>query len=461
MIVMKFGGSSVRDAEMITRVVDIAADRVSRGVLLVSSACGTTTDRLVTLGGLAAGGDEVAVEREREAILDEHLAMLAELATGDRADAARNGIKRLGDDLATLLQGILLVGDLSPRSSDALLGFGERLSTLIITASALTRGIPATLLDSSRLIRTDDSFGRARPDLTASRRLIAEAVPRRTGHLYIAQGFIGSRPDGTVTTLGRGGSDFSATIYGAALDAEQVEIWTDVDGIMTADPRLIPDARTVSEISYNEAAELAYFGAKVVHPSTMIPAVESGIPVLVCNTTNPDGPRTRISATTTRPDLRAIAGRRGVTIVSLHSSRMLNASGFLSSMFEVFARHNVSVDLIATSEVSVSVSIDAGSPSPAMIRELEALGRVTVDTDKAVLSLVGEGRWKDPHLIRDVFDALIGPGNDARGNVEHEEVEMISLGSSDTNLSVVVPQSAYEALMSRLHARFFDARHPR
>lgn len=451
MVVLKFGGSSVRDSAMINRVLDIAQPRLAEGLVLVSSACGKTTDRLVALGGLASAGDTPAVDRERNAIVSEHLQILTELAAGEPATDANRHIRDLESRLVTLLQEVLRNRELTPPQSDALLGFGERLSTTIIAAAAASRGLPVTLLDSSRVVRTDDAFGAARPDLETSSRLIRDAVTRRSGELYVAQGFIGSTSDGRVTTLGRGGSDFSATIYGAALAVEQVEIWTDVDGIMTADPRLIPGARTVHEISYNEAAELAYFGAKVVHPATMIPAVESRIPVLVCNTANPMGPRTRIIAEPAKPDLRAIAGRRGVTIVTLHSSRMLNATGFLSRMFEVFGRHGVSVDLIATSEVSVSVSIDAGAPSTAMVQELEQLGRVTVDTDKAVLSLVGEGRWKDPGLIRDVFDTLSSDGTDDR-----QQVEMVSLGSSDTNLSVVVPQVAYESLLRRLHARFFD-----
>jgi aspartate kinase len=433
MIVLKFGGSSVRDAEWIRRVLEIAEGRLSEAPLLVSSAMGKTTDRLLALGAAAVAGDRSALEEDLRRLLKEHATALEDL-TGSLPPNERKphqaSLRALGEELETLLHGIILIRELSSRSSDALLSFGERLATTIIAAGAAARGIDATLLDSRALIRTDDEFGAARPDLQTTRALIGAAVSPRPGHLYIAQGFLASTAAGTTTTLGRGGSDFSATIYGAALAAERVEIWTDVDGIMTADPRGIPSARTIPEISYNEAAELAYFGARVVHPSTMIPAIDSEIPVLVCNTGNPDGPRTRITATAEVPRLKAIAGRTGVTIITVHSSRMLNAWGFLSRMFQVFERHRISVDLIATSEVSVSVSVDVPSPPPKMIEELETLGRVSVDSHKAVISLVGEHLWRNPAIIRDVFSALAAP--------QAHRVEMISLGSSDTNLSVVV-----------------------
>jgi aspartate kinase len=451
MIVLKFGGSSVRDAEWVRRVLAIAVDRLPEAPLLVSSAMGKTTDRLVALGTTAVSGDRPSVESDLQRLLQEHGAALEDLVAplpSEQREPHRASLRLLGAELETLLHGIVLIRELSARSSDALLSFGERMATTVIAAGAAAEGIDATLLDSRALIRTDEEFGSARPDLPTTRSLIGAAVNPRPGHLYIAQGFLASTAGGTTTTLGRGGSDFSATIFGAALHAERVEVWTDVDGIMTADPRGIPSARTIPEISYNEAAELAYFGARVVHPSTMIPAIESEIPVLVCNTGNPEGPRTRITATAEVPRLKAIAGRTGVTIITVHSSRMLNAWGFLSRMFQLFERHRVSVDLIATSEVSVSVSVDVPSPPPKMIEELESLGRVSVDADKAVISLVGEHLWRNPAIIRDVFAALAVPAA--------HRVEMISLGSSDTNLSVVVPSEGYHSAMKTLHRHFFD-----
>ncbi|MEX2445444.1 MAG: aspartate kinase [Alkalispirochaeta sp.] len=451
MIVLKFGGSSVRDAQWIDRVLTIAAERLEEAPVLVSSAMGKTTDHLVELGTLAKSGERAAVEKGSSALIREHdtaLGILISDLAPERKSYWQAALSGIEDELQTLLHGILLIRDLSARSTDALLSFGERLATTVIAAATEAREIPATLLDSRALVRTDEEFGGARPDLTTTMSLIRAAVAPRPGHLFVTQGFIGSTGNGITTTLGRGGSDYSATIFGVSLGSERVEIWTDVDGIMTADPRRIPSARTIPEVSYNEAAELAYFGAKVVHPATMIPAVEADLVVLVCNTGNPNGPKTRITATPSTTGLRALAGRGGVTIITVHSSRMLNAWGFLSRMFQVFEHHRISVDLIATSEVSVSVSVDVPVPPTAMIGDLEQLGRVTVDSDKAVVSLVGERLWHDPALIRDVFSAL--------SDATNHRVEMISLGSSDTNLSVVVPQNTYPSVLERLHRRFFD-----
>lgn len=454
MIVLKFGGSSVRDAAWITRVLDIATARLDEAPLLVSSAMAKTTDRLVELGAAAAAGDGERATTIQTQIADLHWATFETLSaplSDDRRAVWHTALSELFTELETLVHGVTLIRNVSPRSSDALLAFGERLSTTVIASAAEARGIAVTLLDSRALIRTDDEFTSARPDFVVTTERVTNSVVPTPGTLLVAQGFIGSAADGTTTTLGRGGSDFSATIYGAALRAERVEIWTDVDGIMTADPRLVPAAQTIPEVSYSEAAELAYFGAKVVHPATMIPAVERAIPVLVCNTGNPVGPKTIISAEPTRPGLRALAGRRGVTIITVHSSRMLNAWGFLSRMFRVFETYHVSVDLIATSEVSVSVSVDVPVPPPGLISELEELGRVHIDQDKAVLSLVGERRWRNPALIRDVFDAI--------ATIDAIGVEMISLGSSDTNLSLVVPQSAMHVVITTLHQRFFESAH--
>ncbi len=451
MVVLKFGGTSVRDAEWIGRALDIASSRLTEAAVMVSSAMGKTTDHLVALGKSAQRGASEEVDAGRCSIESSHRDTLQTLTPGlsdSRRSWWRARLDECLDELEALLRGVLLIRDVSPRSSDALLSFGERLSTIVIAAAAEARDIPTTLLDSRRLVHTDDGYGSARPDFDKTRDAIVEAVPKRPGLLYIAQGFLGSTGDGITTTLGRGGSDFSATIFGASLDADRVEIWTDVDGIMTADPRLIPHARTIPEVSYGEAAELAYFGARVIHPATMVPAVERKIPLIVCNTADPAGPQTRIVARPETTGLRAVAGRTGVTIITVHSSRMLNAWGFLSRMFRVFENHRVSVDLIATSEVSVSVSVDVPTPPSAMISELAELGRVTIDSDKAVVSLVGERLWRDPALIRDVFESV--------SRTDGPHVEMVSLGSSDTNLSLVVPHHMYKPVIRQLHQRFFD-----
>jgi aspartate kinase len=328
---------------------------------------------------------------------------------------------------------------------DALLSFGERLSTLVIHAAAVSRGLSSVLLDSRRLIRTDGAFGAATPDVVRTNALLQAEVQPRAGELRIMQGFIASDNNEVTTTLGRGGSDYTATIVGAALDAEEVQIWTDVDGIMTADPRLVSGTRTLEEISYMEAAELAFFGARVVHPYTIQPAIDHGIPVYVRNTGKPDHPGTRITEAFAARGVRAITLKRDITVITVNSYRMLNAYGFLSRIFDVFARHAVSVDLVATSEVSVSMTVDSPEHVPAVQRELAEHGQVTVEADKAIVSLVGKDLWKDSSVLATVFQTLEGV-----------PVRLISLGSSDTNLSLVVSAEDGARAVSSLHGVFFS-----
>lgn len=451
MIVMKFGGTSVGDGDRINRVLDIIAARSDEAPVVVSSAMGKTTDRLVAAAGSAVRGAMDECREHINALATAHqdaLAILTDRLPDPRRREYGERLTALLSDLASLLEGIGLLKELSPRTSDAVLSFGERLATLLIMCGGENRGMFATLLDSTALVRTDSVFGQAQPDMAITTAQIRSAITPKKGHMWIVQGFLGANENGVTTTLGRGGSDYTATIFGKALNASRVEIWTDVNGIMTADPRVVPEARTIPDLTYGEAAELSFFGARVVHPATMVPAVEQGIPVHVCNTFDPEGAASRIGGAAGEPALRAIAGRRGVTIITVHSSRMLNAWGFLSRMFRVFEAHRVVVDLIATSEVSVSVSVDLQDPPGEMVNALAALGSVEIQKNRAVLSLVGEGIWRDTRLIRDVFDAL---------SAEHSGVEMISLGSSDTNLSVVLAEEHLDAAIRRIHGRFFPS----
>ncbi|MFW5741858.1 MAG: lysine-sensitive aspartokinase 3 [Spirochaetota bacterium] len=444
MIVMKFGGSSVRNAAMIRQVVTIARTRLEAAPLLVSSAMGKTTDKLVLIAERAEAGDRDAAFALIDSLEEHHRATAAELVAGDRGAGLTRALDALFEELRSLTHGICLIRECSARSRDAILSFGERLSTLVIAAAARELGVDAELVDARALIRTDDSFGSAGPDMETTSRLAREALRPRPGYLYVTQGFIGATGDGVTTTLGRGGSDYSATILGASLGAESVEIWTDVDGIMTSDPRIIPEARTLASISYDEAAELAYFGARVVHPSTIVPAVAHSIPVWVKNTARPEERGTRIQADSEARGIRAIASKSGVTLVTVQSSRMLNAYGFLHALFSVFDRHRISIDLVATSEVSVSMTIDGGVNTAPVISELESLGEVSVEREKSIICLVGRAMLQQAGLLAEVFAA-----------VEPVPVRMISLGSSDVNLSIVVPEAEAARVLRALHARLF------
>lgn len=454
MIVQKFGGTSVGSAKLINQVLDIAESRLERGVVLVASAMGKTTDALVRMGELAGIGDGRGAREELADLRTRHYDSLVDLMEVPLYEAAKQAVDALLGELESLLTGLILIKEISPRSMDTLLSFGERLSTTLIYYRAMQRGIDAVLLDSRQLVRTDDNYGQASVDLEATEVAIRAAVTRPQGLLYIAQGFIASDSDGVTTTLGRGGSDYSATLYGSALNAEEVEIWTDVTGIMTSDPRLIEGAKTIDELSYAEAAELSYFGAKVIHPSTIQPAVEKQIPVWVKNTSRPDEAGSRIHSEGGKRGIQAIAGKRNVTLITIHSSRMLNAYGFLKRIFEVFDQHKISVDLIATSEVSVSLTIEEAKPKDSQAIEaarvdLERFSTVTIERNKAIISLVGQDLWKQSKFTARVFAAIVDI-----------PVRMISLGSSDINLSLVVPEQKLESAIRSLHSALFEEPKP-
>lgn len=445
MVVMKFGGSSVRDASMIRRVLQIARTRLDQAPMLVSSAMGKTTDALLEIADLAVAGEGERAFARIDELERSHERAAAELVPGENGAGVARAVTALFGELRSLTQGIYLIRECSPRSRDAVLSFGERLATLVITAAARETGMDAELLDSRALIRTNAEFGSASPDMDETTRLTRERVSPRAGHLYVAQGFIGATADGVTTTLGRGGSDYTATILGAALDAESVEIWTDVDGIMTSDPRVIPEAQTIPSISYDEAAELAYFGAKVVHPYTILPAVRRAIPVWVKNTGHPDQTGTRIQTTTEGTGIRALASKSDITLITVQSSRMLNAYGFLRELFAVFDRHRISVDLVATSEVSVSMTVDRDVDIAPIIAELEPLGEVSVEREKSIICMVGRGMFQQAGLLASVFDAI-----------DPVPVRMISLGSSDVNLSIVISRADTERVLRALHSRLFS-----
>jgi aspartate kinase len=267
----------------------------------------------------------------------------------------------------------------------------------------------------------------------------------------VTQGFVGATPDGRPTTLGRGGSDYTAALLGAALDAEEVEIWTDVDGLMTADPRLVPTARTLPEATYDEAAELAYFGAKVLHPATVLPLVERGIPIRIKNSLRPDSPGTIITAGVRGKGgegggVRSIASKNGVTTLTLRAPRMLGAHGFLRAMFEIIDRHGTAVDVVTTSEVSVSLSLEQPSVSPALLADLERLGEVTAYADRAIVCVVGEGLRETPGVAARIFRA-VGSTN----------IEMISQGASKINVTFIVDARDAPEAVRRLHAEFFGS----
>jgi aspartate kinase len=444
MIVLKFGGTSVQDAKAMDQVIDITLPSLPRAPLLVSSAMAGVTNALVALMDSVVARNASAAETLITELEVRHFGVLQEAAQGAALEDARARLSGLFTDLKALVKGSLLLNECSPRVHDATLAMGELWSTTILWARCRTRGLSCELLDARSLVVTDSGFGEAGVLHAATRQRIRDGVKPSPGKLLIVQGFIGATDTGVTTVLGRGGSDYSGSIFGAALDADEVQIWTDVDGIMTTDPRKVPTARSIPAITYAEAAELAFFGAKVVHPATIQPAVEKGIPVLVKNTKNPRHPGTVIGKEAPGDGLRAIAGRKGATLITVSSSRMLNAYGFLRRIFEIFDRHKVSVDLIATSEVSVSTTVEDKRDLSALVRDLETLGSVKVEANVAILCLVGRDLWKDNRVIARVFEAI-----------PDLPVRLISLGSSEINLSMVLRARDLDAAVTAVHLAFF------
>ncbi|MES2179255.1 MAG: lysine-sensitive aspartokinase 3 [Gemmatimonadota bacterium] len=449
MIVCKFGGTSVGDATAIARTASIIAGRQHRHPIVVVSALGGATNQLLQIAEQAAKGQLIGALRAVEGLRDRHLKQTELLLDGDAGaiEDISGELSAMFDELAALAEALKTLGDLTPRSLDAIASLGEQLSSVLVVAAFKHRGLPAVHVDARDVMITDAQFTRAEPQLEA----IAEATQRvlmpliRAGKIPVMGGFIGcAQGTHVTTTLGRGGSDYSASLVGAALQAEGIEIWTDVDGMLTADPRVVQGAQLIERIGFDEASELASFGAKVLHPNTIAPAVTRGIPVWVLNSARPDGSGTRIAFDSPRRAVSAIAGKSGVTLIKLRSPRMLLTEGFLRTMFEVFERHRTSVDVVATSEVSVSVTIDDASRLEALVVDLRALGDVTMERNRGIVAIVGNGLSDGGSAMSRALSAI--------GDIR---VHMLSLSSSGINLTVVVDGEQVNPAMQRLHTEFF------
>ncbi|MGA2546389.1 MAG: aspartate kinase [Rectinemataceae bacterium] len=445
-IVMKFGGTSVADADRLRGVAAIAVESSDSGVLLVLSAFSGVTDSLFAAGRAAVGGNEVEALSILDKMIERHREVASELLGISKSRLPKDveaAIASARAELGAVLKGAFLLRALPEKSLDILTGRGELLSTVILAAFM---GVP--WIDARTVMRTDSRFGSAKPLTKEIGELAVERVLPLVGpgRIAVTQGYIGADVSGAPTTLGRGGSDYSASLFGAAIGASEIQIWTDVEGILTCDPRVVPAARPVELLGYDEAAELAAFGAKVLHPATILPAVELGIPVTVRNSMVPKGRFTTISReSSSGQPVTALASRGPVTVLTVRTPRMLGGAGFLASIFEAFGRREVSVDLVSTSEVSVSATVDGNADVDDLAADLGELGEVRIMRDRAVVALVGERLLKTPGI----------PGR-ALGALRDIPVEMISLGANEINLSLVVERSQAAEAQRRLHAAFFE-----
>ena len=451
---MKFGGTSVADEAAIRRVIAIVRQQIERQPpadrlpVVVVSALSKVTDGLLHVArSMEAGERDQAMARLSE-IAERHVAMASALTTGARLAATVRDLRAEFGATSDMVRALSSLHEVSPRLFDAIAATGELASSRLVAAALAESGVPAAWVDARDVMRTDAEYTSAAPDMAATRSRVVERVAPvlARGEVVVLGGFIGSTGDGVTTTLGRGGSDYSAAIFGACLDVSEIQIWTDVDGMLTADPRVVPQPRLVPQLSFAEASELAYFGAKVLHPSTILPAVSKNILVRILNSRRPDAPGTLITANPppTPGRLTALACKRGVTVIDITSTRMFMAHGFLGRLFEVFERFKTPVDVVTTSEVSVSVTVDDARRAGPIIDNLREFAEVSLEGEMAIICAVGEDIHEDPTAFVRAVSAL--------GSIP---LRMVSQAASRRNITFVLGDADVQEAMNRLHDAFF------
>jgi aspartate kinase len=458
MVVMKFGGTSVADQTAIERLISIVraqrqADAAqeggdARGPILVVSAMSKVTDRLLGVAANAGAGDIEGARNNLRELRERHIAVSQVIDEDAPRKSVVAFLDREFDELERIAHALGVLREVSPRWLDAIAAAGELLSSRIVAAALTSQGLIAEWIDARRTIITDAEHTSAAPLFpeTTSSLMTNVDPPLASGRIAVLGGFVGATRDGVTTTLGRGGSDYSAAIIGACLGVAEIQIWTDVDGMLTADPRIVPDPYVVPHLSFAEASELAYFGAKVLHPATIQPAVSRNIPVRILNSHRPHARGTLITGErppSSRP-LTAVASKKQVSVVSITSTRMLMAHGFLRRLFEVFEKWKTPVDVITTSEVTVSVTVDDRRRLPAIIEALSEFAEVEAEHDMAIVCVVGEGLQSDPHLIGQVLQSI--------GDVE---IRLVSQAASRRNVTFVIREADLPHALGQLHRQFF------
>ena len=433
MIVMKFGGTSVADSEAIARTISIIGGRLDRKPIVVVSALSKVTDLLYKIADSASEGDRKAADEYIETLQSRHITLAEELLEGNpMLEEARTKVADICSELKNFVGAVCALGELTDRSKARIISRGEWLSSTVICYAMNSRGIITNFIDARKMIITSDNHMKGEPDKAEIMKRVPEAVSAAFSgaDAVITQGFISSTVKGEPTVLGRGGSDYSASLIGMAVDAESIEIWTDVDGVRTADPRIVPCTKNISRISFEEAAEMAHFGAKVLHPMTIEPAVMKNIPVYVLNSMNPGG---------------AVSYKENILLMNIFSTRMINVSGFLQRVFAAFSEHKVSVDLISTSEANISLTMEGNQDIDAVVGELSKFADVDVDRDKAQISVIGKNIVNLRGLLKQTMSSL-----------KDCNVYMISQGASFVNISFVVDRSSMKDAVREVHRYLFE-----
>ena len=449
MLVMKFGGTSVANFEAITRTIFIIGGKLDKKPVVVVSALSKVTDLLYRISDAAASRNEAETRELLAQLRKRHTDLAGELlAQSVLKDEAVAKVNEICDNLDSIAMAVCSLGELSDRNKAIIISNGEYLSSTIIAHAMNSKGIRTKWVDARSMMVTNNSYLKAEPDMTA----IMERVPGVIADAYdgvdavITQGFIGVTKDGEPTVLGRGGSDYSASLIGMAVDAERIEIWTDVDGVRTADPRKVQNTKYLEKISFEEAAEMAHFGAKVLHPLTIEPAVRKSIPIYVLNSMNPSGKGTAILRNEFIEDgVKSVSFKENIRVINIFSTRMINTSGFLRRVFEIFSESKVSVDLISTSEANISVTVDAAERIEPVVEQLSEFADVIVDNDKSQVSVIGKNIVRLNGMLKKTFTPL-----------KKCNVYMISQGASFVNISFVVDREELSEVVQDLHDHLFD-----
>ena len=445
---MKFGGTSVGDVAAFERVIKVVSSQSEKRPVVVVSAMTKVTDALLTAFEIAKRGDASAAASSLEPHYLRHVEVTEDFIPFGQRKAFNEELGYAREELTDLLTRASRRSLPLSMLKDAIVSYGEQLSSRLLVEVLKTKGVSARQLDSRRLIVTDDEFGAAQPIWDETAELLRLELPPliEAGEIPVMGGFIAGNRAGETTTLGRGGSDFTAAMVAAALNARELQIWTDVTGVMTCDPRICTDASTIPVLSYEEAAELAYFGAKVLHPKTIKPAVDHAIPVRVCNTFQPEKVGTMILGRSNEAPnkIKSIASKKNITIVRITSARMLGAYGFMSAVFQVFDRHRTVIDVISTSEVSVALTLDGTDNLEKLVDDLRRLGDVEVERGYAVICVVGEGLRASTGLASKIFSTI-----------EDVNVALVSHGASAVNLTFVVKEEDAASVIKKLHGEFF------
>lgn len=444
---MKFGGTSVGDVAAFERVFHIVSTQVERHPVVVVSAMTKVTDALLAAFEIAKKGDVDAAVDSLQPHFDRHIDVTRQFSIPETSPF-HSELEYAREELADLLKRVSRRSLPLSMLKDAVVSYGEQLSSRLLAEVLKTKGINARQVDSRRLIVTDDEYGAAQPIWEDTEKLIKiEIEPMiRDGEVPIMGGFIAASRGGETTTLGRGGSDYSAALVAAALHAKELQIWTDVTGVMTCDPRICSTAVTIPVLSYEEAAELAYFGAKVLHPKTIKPAVDTNIPVRVCNTFEPNEIGTMVVADSgeTPNKIKSIASKKNITILRITSARMLGSYGFMSALFQVFERYRTVIDVVSTSEVSVALTLDNTDSLEQIVAELSRFGDVEVEGGYAVICVVGEGLRASTGLASKVFSTI-----------KNVNIALVSHGASSVNLTFVIKEEFAADVIKSLHEALF------